>query len=522
MQHSPRKLKETMFDLPGLPLDIFLLIVSYLSPTECVLYRRVSRSWNAALTNHEASRHLMRQNFPRVREMRTVVGAPDRSTYTHIFSKVARRYAYLRSARPREVERLEIHSDPNGCTVFRGFEPWRRWLRWNGNEAVFQHGDPSWSLDDGLLVYMEEESGHYVAYDLETGRRFPVPFEGAGKIVRRIRLAERTLVIEWCEREPYDGRLLHDEVVIHRHFATAFDVRRPTESGLADASGPCSWEIRFRCEWHIPSLPLDSEGRAFSAHTATHYAGYFWEHAGPNANLRQPLERLAVWEIKDVQPYRPSEDPECVREPDTTQPRARVIQVFNLDFLGIRQGSRPLLREILIDEANVYVHEEDHRWLVGPHSSASPPRHHYVRSIGIPFSGVFPRWVDECCIDDDIHLNFCPRAGSAARLGDSNGCDAAWPGRAPCWRHQDFPFLTVSEVVDATAGVRFAARQWFRMEAFSSFVLPRTELGDVDDTNEARFADNVWKRLLGKGNIAGDERWLVGEDQFYNITILRF
>jgi hypothetical protein len=32
----------------------------------------------------------------------------------------------------------------------------------------------------------------------------------------------------------------------------------------------------------------------------------------------------------------------------------------------------------------------------------------------------------------------------------------------------------------------------------------------------------MWKQLLGKGKIAGDERWVVGEDTEGRITIVRF
>jgi len=82
------------------------------------------------------------------------------------------------------------------------------------------------------------------------------------------------------------------------------------------------------------------------------------------------------------------------------------------------------------------------------------------------------------------------------------------------------------------------------MEALSAFVLPTIsvddngqgtnapsgvtgekaslECGDTDGTDEARFEDDMWAHLLVKGKIAGDERWIVGEDAEGRVTIVRF
>ena len=143
-------------------------------------------------------------------------------------------------------------------------------------------------------------------------------------------------------------------------------------------------------------------------------------------------------------------------------------------------------------------------------------------------------------------MSFCPRAGSRGGGGGGGARRASWPGWAPCWRHEEFPYLTVSEVSDAEAGVRVVARQCFMMEALSAFVQPkisvesgkavraRGEDGDGDEPcqkeeeeeeqqqEEARFTDEMWGELMGKGTIAGDERWIVGEDREGKVTIVRF
>ncbi|KAI2621103.1 hypothetical protein GGR54DRAFT_600225 [Hypoxylon sp. NC1633] len=515
-------------DLTDLPNDVFLLVSSYLSAHDCVLCRRVSRAWFQAFTNADTSWNFMRWHFSRSREMRKAAEElGEKPDWTRIFAKVARRYYYLRSAKPRSTEKIDVVREAPFNGEFRGVAPWNRWLQWNDSTATFQQKDSTWCVDDGLLVYQEAVSERYVAYDLETRHRFPVAFDALWKTVRRVRLADGVLVIEWCERDSYHR--LNDRETVHRHFATAFDVYRRLSSS-SDARFP--WDITFRSEWkiHFLGLPVNNHDRFFSAHTSTHYALYLWQPNRSPWGEEDPLEQLTVWDISASSPYRPSLDPTGASKPGSDQQGPMVINRFmwrDLDFLGLRQRHTPSLREILLDESNVYVHEEEHRWLVGQHSPLSPPRHHQVRCTSIPFSGVGPRWVDECCADGDVHMSFCPRAGSLSRVlaRPPSNFDGTWPGWAPCWRHEEFPYLTVSEVVDAGAGVRMVARQCFMMEALSSFVLPKIcleEDQDEEETPEVRFPDEMWEDLLAKGKIAGDERWVVGEDSKGKVTIVRF
>ncbi|KAK4251868.1 hypothetical protein C7999DRAFT_27549 [Corynascus novoguineensis] len=208
-----------------------------------------------------------------------------------------------------------------------------------------------------------------------------------------------------------------------------------------------------------------------------------------------------------------------------------------------------------------------------------------------------PMWVDTCGANGDVNMNFC------WRVADANGTDrprtrsggawlrptsdhdheysddpsrprvpvnpvgwpwslsetassrptistesARWPGWAPCWRHEDFPYLTVSEMVDFAAGVRVAARRCFILETLSVHFKPAVTLqgtvpssteqsnGDAANakrrsssgntvsarSNEVCFSDQMWSELLAKGHIAGDERWIIGEDEKRRLTIVRF
>lgn len=524
-------------DVAHLPNDVFLLVISYLSFEDCIVCRRVSRAWLAAFSSDDVSWYLMKWHFPRSREMRTTTLSARRRDWAAIFADVARRYHHLQVAKPRVTEKLDVMAETPLNRSFRPVEPWNRFLRWNENTAIFQYRDPTWCLDDGLLICLDVE-GRCIAYDLETRQRVIVPFDLSDKTVRRMRLAHFVLIVEWCEREPYHQ--LNDRETVHRHFATAFDVQRwtsrssstsPKFSVVRSDSGSNACTITFRSEWkiHFLGLPVNRHDRFFSVHNSTYYALYLWQPNRSPWGEEEPLEQLIVWNISFPSSYRPSLDPTGAHKPDADL-GPRVTQRLTwreLDFYGLRQRHTPAIRELLLDDSNVYIHEEEHRWLSGGHSSFSPPRHHLVRCTGIPMS-IGPRWVDECCADGDVHMSFCPRSGSAAGSADSTASSpyrSMWPGLTPCWRHEEFPYLTVSDVVDAAAGVRIVARQCFMMEALSTFVLPRisTEIeGQEDESAEVRFADDMWAQLMAKGKICGDERWVVGEDGEGRITIVRF
>lgn len=694
-------------DIVELPRDLFLLVVAHLSARTVVLCRRVSRNWHDAFADPDLNLQLMKWHFPRCREMRVaylagalggnvpngteeahgmadghahrqeggnggsengskVAWSPD---WTVTFANVARRYHHLRTATPWTVEAIKLGSTEQGPS--RMFYPvglWDRFLRLDDKRAPFHYPDPAWSYsqDDGLLVYHsaanevggggdeKTASNPWRLRDLETGHEVVVPFpQGQDRIVRRVRLCDRVLVLEWCEREAYHQ--LNDREECHRHFVTVLDVVRARDAtsggesnpgGHAATSSGTTWAVKPRCQFktHFLGFPLNRHDRFFSAHTATHYAVYVWQ---PNRSLYNddPIESVIVWDISTP-----------------NQPRTiRRITWDTLAFYGVRQGATPTLRSLGMDERNLYFAEEEHRWAEGGHSSLAPPRVHLVRSTGIPIvvpepeatgKGTAgnaagsdsdggevviqgPRWVDQCGTNTDVRMPFCTRTnearfggmvsqqstapvdgqgystngnstvaavssfpanrtGSKGLAGEIEAAIAAgtsrWPGWAPCWRHEDFPYLSVGEVVDFRAGVRVTARHCFMLETLSVHVRPSisvVELGVGGDDNdgveeddggsssdggpveavarmrrlerkirasvtrkklqkrkfrsggvggeaaddggnddgeheEVQFADDMWDRLLGKGCISGDERWLIGEDGKGTLSVVHF
>ncbi|KAI1459368.1 hypothetical protein F4805DRAFT_79090 [Annulohypoxylon moriforme] len=399
--------------------------------------------------------------------------------------------------------------------------------------------EPAWTTDGDLLVYLDDSTDQLVAYDLETNTRLSLPFVTRiddGYIVRRMRLACGVLVIEWCEGEPLTTR----RHFLFRHYVLAFDVIRRSQGTLSSSpSIQFPWDITIRSEWriHSPGLRAQIDGDVFySAHTSNHYALYLWQNITSDIDPRDPLESLTIWDISKPSSYRASLDPTEANKPKpgSSQEGPTIINKFSredLSFLNLQQRELRL-REILIDDANVYFHEEDHRWL--EHNPSL--RQHEVRCTGFPFLGMGPRWVDECCAaDGNAPMSFCPRAGSLSRdlgnrpLGFDSSRSRAWPGWAPCWRHEEFPYLTVSHMVDYDAGVRVVARKCFMMEVLSSFALPKITVeeernggSEVEVQKDCRFEDGIWKELFKGEKIMGDERWLIGEDTESRITIWRF
>ena len=657
-----------------------MLIAKYLPPDDLVRARSVKRSWYAVLTRPEACLTFLRHHFPHCREMRlataiddlcavpslaaadaaggnfelrlaieleqqtllTAKGVPARD-WCRVFTRVTARYHGLRTARPRRIDTLllapsEHEADDafglgaNTPFRFQGVAPWDFYLHHLTQKAPLQYPDAQWCYgdEDGLLVYPTVAYGgglngeeisdikwnHRYPYrlrDLETGVEMVVPFDVEDKIIRRVRLADAVLLFEWAE------------VVLElstsgpprpqRHFMSAFDVVRrrspPTAAAAAATSGPGAlwyWQLHARRPLAIFALglPIHPNHRFFSAHTNTHYALFTWSvSAGDPAML---FEALRVW---------------ATATGTEASPLVFGAHGSELDAWGLRQTTMPRLRGLALDEANVYLLEEQHPWARGPQGSSfhlHRHREHSVRTIGIPLSppgpdppmagppAFGPVWEQRCPAKGGIDMAFCqqppevigvaasapPLASAlrprlqpdldAVRAGDfawrvagqpqtlsSRGpsgaypFDRAWPGEAACWRHRDFPYLVVSEAVDRAAGTRAVARHCIMMGVVSEHVGPTVSMvapagpvrlarpaggarpagrqGSAEEAEEDRrltkmveswdqvaaapgrealFGDGMWERLLGKGYIGGDERWIVGEDNHGRVTIVRF
>lgn len=579
-------------EIIDLPHDLFLLIIAHLSARAAVRCRRVSRRWRDTFTDGALCVQLLKWHFPRCREMRLFTFGELRTEeeqeeeegqedWTATFTTVARRYHHLGTATPRSVEKIRTGAGADtGGDWFFGVGTWDRYLRLDEKEAPFHYPDPSWcySQELGVLVYHaqhqhhprheededdddvdqqqqqqqpppphQQENGNIVrAYyypwrllDLETRRTYEVPFphDENERLVRRVRLHDGVLAVEWCEREAYHQ--LNDRERCHRHFVTAFDVVRnasgsgttpsttatkTTSKGTGEGTGEetTTWTITERAEWklHFLGFPLNQHDRFFSAHTSRHYAVYVWQPNRSPWGEDDPIESVVLW---DISPPSPSS---TTTTTTTTTPRIlRRLTWPTLSFHGVRQQATPSLRRLALDAHNLYFVEEEHRWARGGHSSLVPPRGHLVRCTGVPVipfssppppppltssSSSFgtipsssphqkgedqkeekedgdeegeeevivqgPRWFDQCGADGDASLSFCTRlhhehdhdreqtypgmsTSSSSELVEMNShprrhplsswyeekeetTTSRWPGWAPCWRHEEFPYLT--------------------------------------------------------------------------------
>jgi hypothetical protein len=223
--------------ITALPNDIFLLIIAYLSPKELILSRRVSKQFHDAFTEFELNRHALVQHYPRARELRHADqnGSAD---WPSLFAKVAGRYHHLKSGIPRSVKKLPLARSfivPQWSQNY-GVAPWQRHLQFEEKQAPFHYPDTLWTYEEGLLIFPSADLQRYALYDLDAGIVSEVNFEPEKKIVRRLRLHERVLVVEWCENHPYHQ--LNENEMVYRHFATAYDVVK----GVAEGE----WRIAFR------------------------------------------------------------------------------------------------------------------------------------------------------------------------------------------------------------------------------------------------------------------------------------
>lgn len=531
---------------------------------------------------------------------------------------------------------------------FYGVAPWDRYLRLDDKTAPFHYPDPSWcySQDEGLLVYhahpddarRDVPAARSYVYpwrllDLASGEEYEVPFPYYDdKIVRRVRLFEGVLLFEWCEREAYHQ--LNDREECHRHYATVLDVARTLTPAAHPTAG---WTVTPRAEvkFHFLGLPLNTHDRFLSAHTKTHYAVYVWQPNRSPWGEDDPIETVIIWNITESPPRVVRRMTWAtlafygVRQRLTPRLRGLGMDERNLYFVEEEhrwaQGGHSSLsppRVHLVSSTGIPVVPGPLDRSLAPGLDDPGGDDPKYRDDDDEVSVQGPCWLDQCGANGDVNISFCSRAYSrpdtppslahhhevpvtspgiwngalhpvkstptlsheiAAAIGASA---ARWPGWAPCWRHEEFPYLTVSEMVDFRAGVRVTARHCFMLETLSVHVRPSLSVrglggggvvvspatfsGDVDDEGgvywgsaddsvgsrlnerlgifdrdtrtagadrrgkeatyeeyedsggETQFADGFWDELLGKGFVCGDERWLIGEDRSGLVTIVRF
>lgn len=578
---------------------------------------------------------------------------------------------------------------------------WPRTVDFRPHKGEFHFPDPMWwySQEDGLLVYpaswllddqappsfawteIERKCGPkedafrnhfnppeascegfiYRLFDPETGEHISVPFDVRGKIIRRVRLAQGVLILEWTEVHAdktlidrskvmkskeyrqwaaYYRRTWYDYLARNSHMVTAFDVvRMPLSPSIEGGPGRSwTWEVRPRYEWQLPTWGPGCPGggrshasddvsvhdyrpRFFSAHTATHYALFIWRAVLDEAGWRRFRRQLWVWDISPADHSGASSSSRSDNATSGKKPKQSAptlirrlvepdIRYRHSVFFESERIAK--LRNITMDEHNVYMVEEDPRWVSGDLGTSTVT--HRVVSFSVPVvlfppaegdpagpspdrrsqvnNPVFgPHWVDDCPNGGTRH-RFCrnfvhegqrrhlrpppvvaPYSSLPKVLLPSlrnqrypwDGSDAVsnplqprnFPGFPPCWRHENFPFVGISAVTDYAAGVRWVARDSRPLNSMAPRLLPTvtvnisgsgvgnhasaSEHGLTGDLEQPRHpfrlepeprnirSDEVeveypgfWENMMGRMTLAGDERWLIGQDSENRITLVRF
>ncbi|KAL2002623.1 hypothetical protein VTN02DRAFT_6385 [Thermoascus thermophilus] len=489
-----------------LPRELFLMITDYLDPRDIVRCRRVCRSWREAFGNPSNITPLLKKWFPLAREVRKLLEeggfdnpykiSEDHGYWRRIFDQVAARYDHLARGKPRSVQRFKLCEDLYfGSRQWFQVQPWECHASHLTERVDFAFSQAFWTYEDGLLVYPSEERRWLVLVDLETDEEYAVPFFITGKVVRRIRLQDRLLVVEWAEPQAFHW--LNDSDGVHRHYASAFDIRR-TQSG---------WSVVFRSEWKIMFLghPLSERDRFFSSHNSTHYAIYAWQ---PNRSLYTadedaPIESLFVWDISKPSSYRPSLDP-TGRWRDEAEEGPSIVARFSfreLGFYSVRQRGCPAIMKLDVnDEAHTVDITEN--ICTGPRRHDSNPLEwtSKVQTTSIPFLGYGPCW------RRDAGVVFPPYRGNSGVQTAPFTSDDPW-------------YTGVSEAADEQAQVFFRLQylsrtwQWDSLRLLLTIRTPRSSI-TLSHLESAEVA--------AKGRIYGDERFVIGENYDHELVVMRF
>lgn len=515
----------TPLSLPGLPEDCFLPVLEYLQIYDIARCSMVSRGWRKVF-KHPLYLEMVLKRYDKARELQEDVDV-DR-----VFCLLASRYYHIAHGKVRTIDRHKIaaseqrgdfvpvgqwdhhESQPGGRLYYENAATHLSKLNMQTKPYLFRN--TMWTYADGLIVYAPAQlppnaiRTHILALlDLSTGFHFSIPFDITSKVIRNLRLCEKTLVVEWAARDSYHS--LNEMEQVNRHFASCFDV-------LASSTMPVTYDIVARNEFklHFLGLPLMStRDRFFSIHTRSHYAIYF---RSPNRSLYTgdedaPIESLFVWDISSKSAYRPSLDPSGSNRPVDSKKGAYIAArlPFNeLEFLGIRQRSHISLMSLELDSASKSLIWRENVCEAGQGYFDPAGRWWRSRKVTFPFVGAGPHHV----VEGDENLP--PYRGHASMDSASLEDD-----EVEKW------FVPVMDLLDRQTQMRISlVETCFTGFMMENRLLIRLKAPWMDEAPDGPFVvlkdDLATREVSAMGRIAGDERWIVGQNHEMELTILRF
>lgn len=535
-----------MPQLQALPQDIVLIVLRYLEAPDLLCLQLTSHACQNSFSEPIYLRTVLRQ-YTHSRELRKLPPETlnDEIVLRDVFRNIATRYHHLGKGQARTIQRLNLRcldqsgqwqatpqwdyheSQPGGRLYHETAGSHLRGIGWK----PYLFRPTLWSYDDGIIAYIPtiptHDDGRAQAgtvfskdtagrtglnnngeddlaieiLDLNNGNVGIVPFELHGKIIRTLKLKERTLIVEWAEKEPFHDLNMVDKV--HRHFSTCF--------GVSDDE---QLEVTFRSEWriHFLGFPLTSRDYFFSTHTSRHYALYYWQ---PNRSLwtgdeDQPIEALFVWDIAESSSYRPSEDPSNTRGRILSREGKRTGPVCvarysmrELEWLGIRQHASIGLTKFELDSDGQILTWYENKFSNQYGYFDPAERSWESTTTSFPFVGEGPVLRRSSDVELPSYRGHCTMESDEIKA------------EIESW------FLPVSEIGDRYSHVRFALIE----TCFTGLVVENRLLARLQvkqDEQWQNLDDELSEEISAMGRIAGDERWLIGQNKRMQIVIARF
>ena len=523
----------TVLGLPDLPTDLFLMVTRYLDLIDFVRCRLVSKPWHREFTDESLLRDVLIREYGETRDVRAALELEEnhmfdrpfaddfsqsRDIWIKTFDRVLARRQALKSGKPRYVTKQDLRSGLtdflSGLVNFSNYQvpisPWDRYHALAGYRRS-AHGtlpeeqrvptdlsETEWTYDSGLLVYPAMiEIQAYVLLDIERDTRLIVPFDINDRIVRRVRLKHGLLVFEWAEKKPYHK--LNELEEVHRHYVTAFEIKRARDSFPWFSR----WEISFRSEWklHYLGFPLSALDSWMSDHSTTHYAVYIWQTNRSAWGENEPIESLLIWDISQPSSYRPSDSPSRGSQASVGPRLVKKLSYVDLEFLAIRQRDTPFLRKIALDgSACLYFFEEGSTHERGSHVGhgyEAGRRNHrdvvWERIVGIPVLGPGPSWEDRLGGDSTFTHD--------SQHTYTKSLDPLEPRRATCWRYRGMgPGIRNQILRDESAGIEYSVEQI--LDGFPEIWASSISQGW---SSKIHLRDVQWRWK----QIDGDERYLI-------------
>lgn len=504
--HSAPLRKSLSIGVPFLPRDLFLIVLGYLDLEDIIRCRRVSKTWCNAFGRPINLIPLLQQRFRHAREVRKLQGggvfdhadlsSEDAREWRKVFDRLAARYCHLARGTPRLVRRFKLCQDrQDGSRQWFPVQPFNVHAS-NYWEAMFDLRFPHafWTYEDGLLVYPDAQHSALLLMDVEADATFMVPFAISDRIIRRLRLQDRLLVIEWAESDPFHWVNESDQV--HRHYATSFVIERTAKG----------WKVDPWNEWKIMFLghPLGDRDRFFSSHNRRYYVIYSWQ---PNRSLYTadedaPIESMVVWDISQRTSYRPSLDPQGSVRDALPSYGPSIVARFSfreLDFYSVRQRGCPSIVRLDIDRTgSIEITDNTFSRFASPGDGESRWKSK-VQTTSIPFTGYGPCW------QRDANVSFPPYRGNCE-------LEAAPLTRGYSW------YRCLCEVTDPLAQVSFSLQ--IKGEDPDDF--RELELIIRTPVSEATMSPMGISEIAFTGKISGDERFVIGENSHSELVIFLF